>query len=1110
MAVEERVVIHVDIDSDIEDDLRGIEARIKAMEDRFDGADKKMSKLDRTVDKTTRKFNKFGSVVTGVAKGFQRFFNILTKFSFVGWAVTIGVASTALLGMKAALATGRIAAQGYTLALKGLSVAAAATASAIAVVAASVRQYSEAMLMPQLSGQAGGSSQFLRTISRQITGLIGREDTTALASGLGQIGLNANQANSALTNLFNLSGGNVEGISSILQALRTQNRGDAVSEELLGALGGIGPQGAGIAEKAGEMTGQEFIDGLISGALTPEAYQGFADQLSTTMLGTLKIEFAAFFDLFANIGEPMIEPFRQAFQEISLIVQDSMLRMAPLINDFGADSFAPTLVTAVEKTTKFIEDNITRYLPDVEQMGKSFVRFFGDVRDFFVEIGEAMKPFEEAGGVLWEFLKAIGGGFGGNNVLDNLNNALVRNAENFERLGVSIGGLIGSLISAFGDTFDRVGDNSEAWASFFDTLASDLIPAAADLVAGINAMLVAALPVIERFIEVVAPILSGLGSILGGVAGTGGGVGNIAGAAFTAWMFAGGRRGRGISRAFGRGGRGASAGAGLLSRARNPFAFNAGGSLLGHATPGAGGKAAQVAGRFGKFGKIAKPLPVLGTALSGLDAYNQIESGNVGGGALSGAFAGAGIGAGIGSLFPVIGTGIGAAVGAVIGGLGAGIAAHFKKNEIKKEVKQTGVDTAEQYTSLLLDGAGNSFESLSSKATELRSVSGMTDDEFKTYVRRNFNVNTDDLDHFGSFREGFESDLDTQIAELEFGAERIVSGINVLADALDEAPEDIQRWLDNSGFDISQGIGPQVLADIWSQGFGETGTAADLGLSEILGGTDTFITQRNDELLASANAALSAFQANGSNMSPDELLRNVQAMQIADMEVFGLSQLDSFDNVILNLSKIEGMEGFASELREGVIAGFDQHGILPSLFEEGGPFAGMNIEDLHLEDLANAVDTAASTIEARVQGRANELSIASGEIEAPGGQGALSYFSSNNVPGRPGMSNEEASLTFLDELETGIPAAVEAGVGGIEIPINVEGPTISPTMIAPMTNVLSPGGLEMLQRHLRTFVTDIANQAASEHATTFREEVDSATDGDSGGGGRSGRQNLRP
>jgi hypothetical protein len=747
MAVEEKVIIKVEIDSDITNDLNAIERRIKNL----DATTKKFNKtnrdLDRTTNKLTNRFSKMTNVLKGFSRAFLNFVKMMGKFSFIALAGHIALVTAGLLAAKAALITGRAAVKLYDVALKGLTVTAAGLATTLAVVSAAMREFQEAQLAPILGGGRLGTDKargFTSGISSRNLGLLGGEANAAVINQLARSGIRGPQANALITGMFNVTGGDAKAVTTMAAAIGSKNFADARTAVQ-------GAQGFRKGSLAGVSTMGGLIGTVSSGGATATPYQGLSQNMGGTLIGTLKTEFAGQKGLFADLGEPLLGPFRDTFLQISNIIKNDIISMASIIQKFGEGSFAPTLVTTIRAISGWVRENVLEDIDRIEEMGESFVGFFVGVRDFFESMGAWFNKFEPAANLLLDMFRAMGSAAGGRGLFAEFRQLMMGNADNFIKFGEAIGNVIGSL-------FDRL---SNGQTGFFDklplinnvlnSLANNVIPALFNLFNTIFPLLdqlPSALDTLSTVLYYLAPIVSSLVSAIATIAGVvnsiGGGDGGGLGSFLTMALLYGGGRKLGV---FGKGGRaarqagkaaakaggtfvpGATAANGVrtgaqsaLSRgmtstrfawtgtggtvdrlmsSKNPLMRGTGNMLYrgyeGVSNLGSrfaasrGGQVLSSLGKVGKFG-AGKLLPGLGALYSGMavgDTWgNAAETGDMGfGGALHGAMAGAMIG----QVVPLIGPLIGGIIGGIVGGVGEWFNSRKGQEKIKREAeKQSG------------------------------------------------------------------------------------------------------------------------------------------------------------------------------------------------------------------------------------------------------------------------------------------------------------------------------------------------------------------------------------------------------------------------------------
>lgn len=539
MASRDKVVIQVDVDAaSAIVALEAIDKKLKDLENRrnkIDRATKRpfdkddddrpdnLRKRNNEYDRRNRNFNKFGNILRGLTRPLTSFVKTLSKISGIALAGQIALFTGALLAMKLALITGRAAVDLYQISLKGLSVAAAGAATALAVAAAAMRQYNEAMMAPTFGGGRAGFQQAARVnrsigVSRVASGMLGGEASTAVIAGLSKAGVSSTMAPMLTRQLINLAGGDPASVQAIAKAIGSGDLSTA-TKAVQGASG----------FRADSLQGVTSMQGLLSavagGSVVAENYQGLGGMLASTFVGTLKTEFAGLKTLFADLGEPLLVPFRNAFIEMSRILRADVLSMGQVIQKFGADSFAPTLVTIVERTSEFIRSNVIKDLQNIEQMGESFVGFFRGVRDFFHGIGAFLVQFEPAADVVIEMFRAMGASGGGRGLFRSFSDLIVKNSEAFVAFGTSLGNVMGAIFDYLDQGQSGFFAKLPLLSDILDRIAFDVFPALTSVMAAIMPALEALPDILSNLADVlrdyVAPVLGVIAQLVAGLGGSG-------------------------------------------------------------------------------------------------------------------------------------------------------------------------------------------------------------------------------------------------------------------------------------------------------------------------------------------------------------------------------------------------------------------------------------------------------------------------------------------------------------------------------------------------------------------------------------------------------------
>ena len=909
MATEEKVVIKVEVDADITDDLKIIEQRIKALEKRTKAFNKASKDLDKTTDRLGSKFGKLKSLFGKLTGAFTKFFTTIAKFSFLALAGQIGLFTAGLLAAKAALMTGRVAVQGYQIALRGLSVAAAGVATAMAVAAAALREFQEVQLSPHLGGGTKGrarAAQLNRSMSPKMLGLLGGESASAMKMHYARAGVQASSSNMLTKQLYNLTGGDAKAAEALAASFAAGNFQKA--KKAVSSTAGY---------RADSLDGVSTMGGLMStvggGGATSTAFSGVSSDMAGTLIGTLKTSFSGLVNIFADMGQSMVAPFRDAFQEISHILKADIIAMSGMVNTFGADSFAPTLVTVVEKVSGFIRDNIMDNLDDVKNMGESFVGFFKQAGTFFESIGAYLVKLEPAADVVIEMFKAMGGAAGGRGLFQQFNELVTTNGEAFVEFGSAIGNVFGALFDQLENGQMGFFNKLPLLSEILNTIAGSVIPSVYDVLnrfAPLMERIPGALEGLANVLGMLAPLIgglvaavngiisavnmvpgvgsSGMGDLLG-LAAVGFGYSKLKGMRGAAGMVRGARGAAGAASAGSRvagaasaGSRVASYGSGLSRQARamrggwrggNTLLGRSQGALSGARTAGVRHAAsvptaASGASKFAKFAKGGKLLGPAGVAFSAFDlGFTAHEYSQTGENKHGGALAGAGLGAGIGSMIaPGIGTVagalIGAAVGEVIGAFAAwkgGKAKVERSNKALEEIfdSQSGMDLRNQ-------GIAKFTAEEDKLAAYTAAVEAAYDDdgnlemngdtrEFRDFMKMlGYDPETHNRDKlFESLFEGNYQEKQEKV--LTDATEHLTGKLTLIADSLDITTDAVREFATSLGIDL----------------FGNFNEGITAGLMSLAMSPDILASRSNpylpdfssspaavDELLASAHASL--------------------------------------------------------------------------------------------------------------------------------------------------------------------------------------------------------------------------------------------------------------
>ena len=511
MAQRERVTLKLDIDTDTKS-LAKATGQLKTFERAVKSNDRSLQNMGRSMDRVDRRFTKLGRTFQSVGRMAVRFFSIFTKFSFIAYAGQVAILTTALLGAKLAMATGRVAAQGYSIALKGVATAATAAATAVAIAAASMRQFQEAQLSPFTGGVAGAALRN-RALSPQIRGLMGAEATQQALRGLSKANVAAGSQGAVLRELFNISGGDSKQVTSLIAAIS----GDpGTFREAVGQSAG----GTAAANRAGNLQGQDLIRLLASGGLTSgTSFANIDNLMGQTVIGTLKTEMQSLVGVFANVGEGLLGPTRDTIRLLSGTLTNFAHRSIPLIMRFGDMVLGSDgLASGLQKMSNSLFRMMSNTLPRLDGFMERMSDMSRSTRMFFRDMANSLRPLESGAEVLMSVFGNIFGGMGGNGVLDRFNRTLTQNAASFEAFGESIGNVFEAFFagSGGGDSMVSVVDRM---TNAFNQFATDVVPPLKEVANALKDIVLNGLPgvlsILSNLMQVLAPLLGGVSAFAG-------------------------------------------------------------------------------------------------------------------------------------------------------------------------------------------------------------------------------------------------------------------------------------------------------------------------------------------------------------------------------------------------------------------------------------------------------------------------------------------------------------------------------------------------------------------------------------------------------------------
>lgn len=215
---------------------------------------------------------------------------------------------------------------------------------------------------------------------------------------------------------------------------------------------------------------------ITSGELAKAAgLEGQFEAVSGTLINRLKGYFNLIKQQFADIGQPLLEPVKQAANDIFNILRRGFVKISGNTQKFGMGSMLESLVSMVDKLTTWSTNLINSNIKSVDGMFSKMARWWKEFKYGWNETLDKLRPFidgarviEQMFGAVWKHVKNIvSSSFG------QFNEWLQANRSTVIEFGDRIGELIGSIMK---------------FQSEMKKLLQDLMPFINDVVNGISAM----------------------------------------------------------------------------------------------------------------------------------------------------------------------------------------------------------------------------------------------------------------------------------------------------------------------------------------------------------------------------------------------------------------------------------------------------------------------------------------------------------------------------------------------------------------------------------------------------------------------------------------------
>lgn len=427
-----------------------------------------------------------------VDKAVKAFGNIALKglmLSLKGVVLEMGLMGAAMVGIHAAFALGNVVMKAMKASLGPLAAGMTAVVAAGSAAAAAMREQQAAMWAYKNTAK-GEFGSGLNQVRQQMRAL----ETDSYLATAGVKNLNTVFATVSKTGTFTASSQNLlKGLMDFAAAGQPLEEGVKKAGDLIAILQdskksfseakvaaeGLFPDKAKMQAALKELkisTKKGLQEAINSGALAEAAeVSGQFDAVSGTLINRVKGYFNVLKAQFADMGQPLLEPLKQAAYDIFRILQRGFVRISGNTQQFGMTSMLEGLVTLVDKlTTKatdLINNNLKAADGTFDKMGKWWNKFtYGWER-----VTDALRPFidgarviEKMFGQVWVHVKEIGASRFG-----DFNQWLQDNESTVLEFGANVGELLKAIMGFQGQ---------------MSKLFQDMLPFINSVVSGVTSM----------------------------------------------------------------------------------------------------------------------------------------------------------------------------------------------------------------------------------------------------------------------------------------------------------------------------------------------------------------------------------------------------------------------------------------------------------------------------------------------------------------------------------------------------------------------------------------------------------------------------------------------
>jgi hypothetical protein len=467
-------------------------------------ADDLKSRLSKTENRWKKHFDELDGMVRMFGKITLRGLSLALKATAAEFAL-VGASMVAVHGLFAA---GQQIMRGYHAFLNVVAAGAAAAAVAIAGVAAALREQNAAMF----AYKASGYSQFGNNLNQVRVIMRGLERDSRLAS-VGVENLQAAYAAVSQRSTFTQgSRGLLRGLMDFASAGQPIEDGVKAAGELIGVLQdpkasfaevtkaaeALGPsmkKALEEAKKQGIDTADELKKAIQDGSLSVlGGVEGQFDAVNSTVISVAKAGFNQIRAEFADLGQPLLAPIKEALDEVTRVFTRTFMRVRGELVKFGRSDFVDSIVGFAEKLESIFVKLFRTYLPRADGMMERLADRWDRFTRGWNDLKESLRP-------------------------------LIKGARILEQVFKNIFGPVWEQIKATFTTLNvQLQDNETQLLEFGDKLGAILVTAK-QVIETIRELFFKSLPFVNKLLEGVRDVVQMIADMLKGLSDTFGGSG---------------------------------------------------------------------------------------------------------------------------------------------------------------------------------------------------------------------------------------------------------------------------------------------------------------------------------------------------------------------------------------------------------------------------------------------------------------------------------------------------------------------------------------------------------------------------------------------------------